>query len=41
METILQRKLPQVYSRLSLPQGEVVEGEECKALEDGGGRQEV
>ena len=33
IETILQRKLPQVYNRLSLPQGEVVEGEECKALE--------
>ena len=33
METILQRKLPQVYTMLSLPQGEMVEGEECKAVE--------
>ena len=33
IETILQGKLPQLYGMLSLPQGEVVDGEECKALE--------
>ena len=39
IENILQRKLPPVYDLLSLPQEEVVEGEECKAVEEQGGRE--